>query len=95
MMTLNETLALASNEGVVLSCVDGKLKYEAPLGLTDELREALKANREEVIRIVARPVYDLPCGCKHCGKNSWRYEPLAFNMAGGHVCKGCYHSIRA
>jgi hypothetical protein len=32
--------------------------------------------------------------CKHCGVNVWRYEPCAFDGAGGYVCIACKRAAR-
>jgi hypothetical protein len=79
--------------GVELSVSEGKVKFRAPVGvITPDLRQEMLANKESILRALH---YQRGTKCDHCGANRWRYEPLAYERAGAHVCVVCKHAVKA
>jgi hypothetical protein len=92
-MTAAELALELKRLGVELRVADGKVKCRATAGLiSPEIREAMKVHREGLIRMIR---YRRVESCQHCKANRWRYEPLAFNGQGGHVCVECKHAVQA
>ncbi len=83
-MTAREVLALARQRGVSLVVANGLIRLRGPrMGLTSDLREAVRRHKATLIRLLSSPEPEKPCVA--CG--GWAF----WQSQWGHwVCEVCH-----